>query len=178
MPRTAIAVPAALVLALCACSAEEPLSVPGPEVSGGAIGPDAAVTGDLSVLQVQVEYPLDGVYEEGEDARLFLGIANSGGTADTLVDVRGEAFADAMDDDGGDIEVPVPADDNVYVGAEGAPTITLVDLERSLRSSQSVPVTFVFERAGEVSVDAMVAAEGQTPAPPFDVPDPADDVSP
>ncbi|SNS87703.1 Copper(I)-binding protein [Geodermatophilus saharensis] len=180
MPRTALAAPvaaAALVLA-CGCSAEQPLSVPGPEVSGGAIGPDEAVTGDLSVLQVQLEYPLDGVYEEGEDARLFLGIANSGGTDDELVDVTGPGFADAVDDDGGDVDVPVPANDNVYVGAEGAPTITLVDLERPLRSSQSLPVTLVFREAGEVTVEAMVSAERQTPAPPFDFPDPAEDVSP
>jgi hypothetical protein len=136
------------------------------------------VTGDLSVLQVQLEYPLDGVYEEGEDARLFLGIANSGGTADELVDVTGPGFADAVDDDGGGVDVAVPADDNVYVGAEGGPTITLVDLESALRSSQSLPVTLVFREAGEVTVDAMVAAERQTPEPPFDFPDPAEDVSP
>ena len=66
-PRALLAAPAALALtltpALAACSAGHPLSVPGPEVSGGAIGPDEAVTGDLSVLQVQLEYPLDGAHE-------------------------------------------------------------------------------------------------------------------
>jgi copper(I)-binding protein len=56
--------------------------------------------------------------------------------------------------------------------------VTLVDLGRTLRSSQSVPVTLVFRAAGEVTVDTMVAAEGQAPTPPFDVPDPAEDVSP
>jgi hypothetical protein len=61
----------------------------------GAVGPDAAVDGDLKVLQVQLEYPLDGVYEEGEDARLFLGIANNGRVEDDLVDVRGPDFTDA-----------------------------------------------------------------------------------
>ena len=175
--RALLAVPAALALALPACAAEEPLSTPGPEVSGGAVGPDEAVTGDLSLLQVQVEYPLDGVHEEGEDARLFLGIANSGPTGDVLTDVTGP-FADAVDGDGGEFGIPVAANDNVYVGAEGAPTITLTDLERSLRSSQSIPVTFVFERAGEVTIDAVVAAEGQDPTPPYDFPDPAGDPTP
>ena len=178
MSRTALAAPAALVLTLAACTTGEPLSTPGPEVAGGAVGPDEAVTGDLSVLQVQLEYPLDGVHDEGEDARLFLGIANSGTTDDALVDVTGPDFADAVDGDGGGVDVPVPAGDNVYVGAEGAATVTLVDLDRSLRSSQSIPVTLVFEEAGEVTIDAVVAAEGQDPAPPFDFPDPADDVDP
>ncbi|MGX5653627.1 hypothetical protein ACWKWC_02500 [Geodermatophilus nigrescens] len=178
MSRTAWVAPAALLLALTACTAEEPLATPGPEVSGGAVGPDEAVTGDLSVLQVQVEYPSDGVYEQGEDARLFFGVANSGTVDDALVDVTGADFADAVDDDGGAVDVAVPAGDNVYVGAEGAPTVVLVGLERELRSSQSIPVTLVFEAAGTVTIDAVVAAEGQSPAPPFDFPDPADDVDP
>ena len=178
MSRTALAAPAALVLTLAACTTGEPLSTPGPEVAGGAVGPDEAVTGDLSVLQVQLEYPLDGVHDEGEDARLFLGIANSGTTDDALVDVTGPDFADAVDGDGGEFGIPVAADDNVYVGAEGAPAITLTDLERSLRSSQSIPVTFVFEQAGEVTIEAVVAAEGQDPTPTSDFPDPAEDPTP
>lgn len=175
--RAWLAAPAALALALPACTTEEPLSVPGPEVSGGAVGPDEAVTGDLSVLQVQLEYPLDGVYAEGEDARLFLGIANSGPTDDVLVDVTGP-FADAVDGDGGEFAIPVAADDSVYVGAEGAPTITLTGLEEPLRSSQSIPVTFAFEQAGKVTIHAVVAAEGQDPTPPVDFPDPAEDPTP
>jgi hypothetical protein len=69
----------------------------------------------------------------------------------------------------------VPASDNVHVGAEGEPALTLLSLDRSLRSSRSIPVTFTFQRAGEVTVDAMVAAEGQDPMPTFDFPDPDED---
>jgi len=166
----------ASVFALTACGQDDPASDEGAEVPGGAVGPDVMVTEDLSILQVQLEYPLDGVYEEGEDARLFLGIANTGNADDDLLDVRGPDFADAqLIVDGGPGAIRVRQDDNVYVGAEGAPTITLVDLERSLRSSQSIPVTLVFEDAGEVTVDVPVAAEGQDPEPPFDFPDPAQD---
>jgi copper(I)-binding protein len=67
----------------------------------------------------------------------------------------------------------VPENDNVYVGAGGPPSVLLEDLSRSLRSSQSIPVTFVFEEAGQVTVEAMVAAAGQEPFT-----DPAEDVSP
>jgi copper(I)-binding protein len=38
-----------------------------------------------------------------------------------------------------------------------------------------MPVTLHFEDAGSVAVEAVVAAEGQTPAPTYDFPDPADD---
>ncbi|TFV51571.1 copper chaperone PCu(A)C [Blastococcus sp. TF02A_35] len=172
--RRLTAVP--LAFALTACGQDNPVADEGAEVPGGAVGPDSMVTEDLSVLQVQLEYPLDGVYEEGEDAQLFLGIANSGNADDDLLDVRGPDFADAqitVDGEAGAIRVR--QDDNVYIGAEGAPSIMLIDLGRSLRSSQSIPVTLVFEDAGEVTVDAPVAAEGQRPESPFDFTDPAED---
>lgn len=43
------------------------------------------------------------------------------------------------------------------------------------RGSQSIPVTSTFERAGEVTIDAMVAARGQDATPTDDFPDPAED---
>jgi periplasmic copper chaperone A len=145
----------------------------------GAIGPDEIVDESIKVLQVQLEYPLDGIYDEGEDARLFLGIANDGTQEDDLLDVRGPDFTDAAITEAGEPAViRVPANDNVYVGAEGAPSILLEDLQTSLRSSESIPVTFVFEEAGEVTVEAVVAAEGQTASAPFDFPDPAEDPTP
>ena len=173
--RTALAPLVLATLSLTACSSDAPLAQPGAEVRGGAVGPDTAVTEDLSLLQVQIEYPLDGVYDEGEDARLFFAVANTGERPDTLVDVTGPDFADARTDGRDDVDIAVPEDDNVYVGAEGEPVVVLEDLERSLRSSQSIPVTFVFEEAGEVTLDAMVAAEGQDPAPPVDFADPDED---
>ncbi|MFQ1002792.1 hypothetical protein [Modestobacter sp. SSW1-42] len=165
-------------LGTSACGEEGPLATPQAEVPGGAVGPDAPVGADLDLLQVQLEYPLDGLYEVGEDARLFLGIANVGTTAATLVDVSGPDFADARAGSGEDVTLTVEPDDNVYVGAEGMPSIVLEDLRTELRSSQSIPVTFTFADAGEVTVQAMVAAEGQDPVPTYDFPDPAEDPTP
>jgi periplasmic copper chaperone A len=142
----------------------------------GAVGPDEAASEAIKLLQVQLEYPLDGVYDEGEDARLSLGIANGGTVEDDLLDVRGPDFTDAdLIVDGRAAVIPVPAGDTVHVDPEDSPSIVLQDLQTSLRSSQSIPVTFVFEEAGEVTVDAMVAAEGQTPTRFFDLPDTLDD---
>ncbi|NEK86745.1 copper chaperone PCu(A)C [Blastococcus saxobsidens] len=165
------AVAAAAVFVVAGCGADEP------DVDdSGAVGPDEAVTEDLKLLQVQLEYPLDGVHDTGEDAELFFGIANTGSTGDELVDVRGPDFAGAtLTADGATGAIPVPEDDNVYVGAEGAPSVVLQDLQTDLRSSESIPVTFVFEEAGEITIDAMVAASGQDPGEPFDFEDPAED---
>jgi periplasmic copper chaperone A len=176
--RLSAAVVLAAAVTLTGCGSDAPTQTPQAEVAGGAIGPDEAVSEDVKVLAVQLEYPLDGVYEVGEDASLYLGISNTGPEPDVLVDVTGPDFADARTTGAGDgdsLAVEVPADDNVYVGAEGEPALTLVDLGRTLRSSQSIPVTFTFQRAGTVTVDAMVAAEGQDPVPTFDFPDPAED---
>ncbi|GAB3347533.1 copper chaperone PCu(A)C [Modestobacter lapidis] len=169
-------------LLLAGCSSDAPIETPQAEVPGGAIGPDAPVSEDVKLLQVQLEYPLDGAYEVGEDASLFLGIANTGREADTLIDVSGPDFAGAESSPPGGaaaatdgVSIEVAAEDNVYVGAEGAPSLTLLGLERELLSSESIPVTFTFERAGEVTIDAMVAAEGQTPVPTFDFPNPDED---
>jgi periplasmic copper chaperone A len=162
---------AAAVLAMAGCGDDTP------DVDdSGAVGPDEAVSEDIKVLQVQLAYPLDGVYEVGEDAPLYLGISNTGNQEDDLLDVRGPDFTDAtITVDGEPGVIPVPEDDNVYVGAEGAPSIVLEGLQTSLRSSQSIPVTFMFEEAGEVTVEAMVAASGQEPSEPFDFEDPAQD---
>jgi hypothetical protein len=174
-PRGLAAAALVAVLPVTACGQ----GTPSGEVPGGAVGPDEQVSERIEVLQVQLEYPLDGVYEVGEDARLFLAVANDGEGADALVDVTGPDFAEAELTSGGKTgPIPVPELDNVYIGAEGAPSVVLEDLSTALRSSQSIPVTLVFDDAGEVTVEAVVAAEGQTPAPPFDFPDPAEDVSP
>ncbi|MBN1093197.1 hypothetical protein JKP75_11895 [Blastococcus sp. TML/M2B] len=167
----AAAAAAALALTVSGCGDETP------DVDdSGAIGPDEAVNEDLKLLQVQLAYPEDGVYEPGEDVPLYAGIANTGEPEDDLVDVRGPDFLDSrITVDGEPGVIRVPEDDNVYVGAEGAPSIVLEDVQTTLRSSESIPVTFVFEEAGEVTIDAMVAAEGQTPNPSFDFENPADD---
>lgn len=172
LPRRWLAAAAlAAALAAAGCGDETP------DVDdSGAVGPDEPVSESIEVLQVQLEYPLDDVYEEGEDARLFLGIANPGTEEDDLIDVRGPDFTDAaLTVDGEAAVIRVLPEDNVFIGPEGAPSIVLEDLQTTLRSSQSIPVTFVFEEAGEVTVDAVVAVQGQDPTPPVDAPDPTED---
>ena len=142
------------------------------EVQGGAVGPDVVVNDDLELLQVQLEYPPDGVYEEGEDARVFFAVSNTGREPARITDISGPDFSAVQiaTRDGEGPPLQVDANDNLFVGAEGPPNVTLLDLDQSLRSSESIPVTFTFAEAGEVTVDVMVSAEGQTPTPPFDFP--------
>ena len=162
----------AAALGLTGCGGGDPK--PGPEVAGGNAGVDERVSADVKVLDVELAYPLDGRYDEGEDARLYLAISNDGSGPDALTAVTGPDFAEARVGGSG-LPLDIPAGDTVFVGQEGPPTITLVDLDRALRSSESIPVTFRFQDAGPVTVQAMVAAEGQTPSPGYDFPAPTAD---
>lgn len=170
--------------ATSACTASRP--GPGPLVirqlshhRGTAVGVVASrrASADIKLLAVQIEYPLDGAYEEGEDASLYLGISNTVSEPDVLVDVTGPftAARSSGAEDGDALAIEVPANDNVYIGAEAEPALTLVSLDRAFRSSESIPVTFTSERAGAVTIDAVVAAEGQTPSAPSDFPNPDED---
>ncbi|TFV57705.1 copper chaperone PCu(A)C [Geodermatophilus sp. DF01-2] len=174
---------AALVLAGCSAGNLEedaPAEEPGTDPDGGAVGPDTRVTDDLSLLQVQLEYPLDGLYEVGDDARLFMAIANTGGEPVTLTDISGPDFGGVRveTEEGQGLPLTVDSQDNLYVGAEGPPEVTLLDLGQELRSSQSIPVTFTFAEAGEVTIEVPVSAEGQTPTQPFDFPNDDPDQDP
>ena len=137
---------------------DNPLDVPGDEVIGGNPGPDEAVTEDIEITALGLAYPDDGVWEVGEDVLLYAAIANTGTTGDQLVAVRGEDFAGAeltaLDGTAGTIAVP--EEDNVYLEPEGPPLVLLTGLDTDLRSSQSIPVAFVFEQAGEATPEAPV----------------------
>ena len=168
------------LLALSACGEEAPEETPGGEVRGGAVGPDVRVSEDVSLLQVQLEYPLDGVYEVGEDARLFMAVSNTGGDPVTLTDISGPDFGGVAvtTEEGTGLPLTVDPQDNLYVGAEGPPEVVLLDLGQELRSSQSIPVTFTFAEAGEVTIEVPVSAEGQEPTNPFDFPNDDPDQDP
>ena len=164
----------AIALAVAGCGHGDPK--PGPEVAGGNAGVDERVSEDLKVLDVELEYPSDGLYEKGDDASLYVALSNSSRSADALVEVSGPDFTDVRVAGGsGALPIDVPAEDTVYIGAEGEPALTLVGLQRALRSSESVPVTFRFRSAGSVTVQAVVAARGQTPSPAYDFPNPDED---
>jgi hypothetical protein len=178
-----LAVAGCAVLAVGACGRPEedaPLEDAGFEVEGGAVGPDVRVNDDLGLQQVQLEYPLDGVYGEGENARLFFAITNTGTDPASLVDIIGPDFGGVRVEtaDGTGLPLQVDANDNAYVGAKGPPEVTLLDLDRSLRSSQSIPVTFTFADAGEVTLEVMVSAQDQQPLPPYDFPNDDPDQDP
>jgi hypothetical protein len=154
--RAAPALALAALLPLSACGQDDaPLEVPGPEVQGGNEGPDEPLNEDVTLQDVDLAFPEDGVYEEGEDAELLFAVTNTGPDPVALTEVSGPDFA-GIEVVGGELPLEVEPDDNLYVGAEGPPSVVLQDLDVQLRSSESIPVTFSFGEAGEVTLDAVV----------------------
>ncbi len=156
------------VLTLGACSDEgqdtaacgvEPGAPADQDLICGNAGVNAQVDPDVTIADVELAFPADGAgYAVGDDADLYLAVTNTGPEDATLVEVRAPEAGSVV----GDLPIEVPANDNVYIGAEGEPTLSLQDLQTSLRSSQSTEVTFVFQDAGEVTVQVPVAASPQT----------------
>ena len=163
-PFAALLFAATLPLAACGGVADEeesanPIEEIGTEVDGGNAGPDESVTEDITLADVQLPYPADGVYSAGEDAPLTFTITNTSADPVTLEQITGEDFAEArVSGEEGNATLEVPGNDNLYVGALDAPSVTLLELDQDLRSSQAIPVTFTFSDGEEVTVEAVVAA--------------------
>ncbi|MCF6733666.1 copper chaperone PCu(A)C [Blastococcus sp. KM273129] len=80
--------------------------------------------------------------------------------SDTLIAARrGEAEPVTAPPTGatGTANIPLPADEAVYLGMSGGPSVVLTGLTRTIDAAQSMPVTLTFARAGEVTVTAIVA---------------------
>jgi copper(I)-binding protein len=76
-------------IALTACSAGQVAQTA--TQNRDKVGPEAAV-GDITLRQITLVHPQDGLYEEGENAELQMAIVNTSTEADTLVGIEGEAF--------------------------------------------------------------------------------------
>jgi copper(I)-binding protein len=199
-------------IALTACSAGQ---VPQTATQNrDKVGSEASV-GDITLRQITLAAPQDGLYAEGDDAELQMAIVNSDTEADTLVGIEGDAFdgvvvsgqataspavpgstsaaptttpaapstpatapqttaPGATTSPGApptatvpappttpsastQVQIPVPAGTTVFLGGASGATVELADLSEELTAGESIELTLTFQRAGEVTVEALVA---------------------
>ncbi|MBA3292569.1 MAG: copper chaperone PCu(A)C [Geodermatophilaceae bacterium] len=153
------AVAMAAVAAVTGCSAGQ---VTQTSTQVATVNGSSANVGQLALRDIRILYPSGGTYAEGSTAQLVLAVANQGLAEDTLIEVTGEFFDDAAvpTDDAGDeasVEVEVPAQGILQFGTTEFPSIELSDLSEEISVSEIVSLTFVFEQAGEVTVEVPVA---------------------
>ena len=201
-------------IALTACSAGQVAQTA--TQNRDKVGPEAAV-GDITLRQITLAHPQDGLYEEGENAELQMAIVNTSTEADTLVGIEGEVFdgvlvsgqataspavpgspsaepvatttpaapttpgtapqttapeatpspgalptptvpaAPSTPTASSEVEIPVPAGSTVFLGGASGATVELAELSEELTAGQSIEATLTFERAGEVTVQVLVA---------------------
>jgi len=153
------AVAMAAVAAVTGCSAGQ---VTQTSTQVATVNGSSANVGQLALRDIRILYPSGGTYAAGSTAQLVLAVANQGLAEDTLIEVTGEFFDDAAvpTDDAGDeasVEVGVPAQGILQFGTTEFPSIELSDLSEEISVSEIVSLTFVFEQAGEVTVEVPVA---------------------
>ena len=132
----------------------------------------SAEVGDLALRNIQIIFPTTGAYNEGDTARLAMTVVNRTIAQDRLLEVTGDFFerasvpsddTESEDTESDDteaeasVETAIPAEAGVLFGTSDSPPIELEDLTERLIPAQTVSITFVFETAGEVTVEVPVA---------------------
>lgn len=123
--------------------------------------------GTMALRNVGIPYPESGVYGRTANARLEFTLANESTSPDKLVAISTDAASSVTVDGESTVSIDVPGNGSVRSYGDG-PRVLLIDLQKQLRSTQSIPITFRFEHAGErtmnVAVDAPTEAIPQPPA--------------
>jgi copper(I)-binding protein len=169
-----LAVVASAAVTLAACDSAPDLQQKRVEnpVRGDSVN---ATAGSLSLLAVRIETPSDVVHVEGGNVGLFLTIANSGATADTLtaastVDAESIVLRDGMEEPAPRISVEIPPGGVVSMQYPGGPHLELVGLKRDVGGGRFMPVTFRFADAGPATVNVFVQGFAHPTVSPGSVP--------
>jgi len=123
----------------------------------------SATVGAMRLLAVRVIAPGDAVHVKGEAVGLFLTLANDGDRSDALTSVSAAAAQSVVlrvgaTDRKEGIHVEVPPGGVASMQYPGGPHLELVALKHDIGRGTFLPVTFHFQRAGDVEVNVFVQA--------------------
>jgi copper(I)-binding protein len=122
-----------------------------------------AAVGTMRLLAVRVIAPEDAVHVEGDSVGLFLTLANDGQRSDTLTSVTAPAAESVVLRVGATerkegINIEVLPGGVASLQYPGGPHFELVELKHDVGRGSFLPVTFHFQRAGDVEVNVFVQA--------------------
>lgn len=121
-----------------------------------AIDGGNATVGDVGVRNALLATPDAANYARGSDVKLLMVLSNDGFAADTLTSISSPA-ASAVKLSG---SITLPAQSLVNIGADSTATATLTGLTKPVCYGQSIPLTFSFARAGQLTLNVPI----KTPA--------------
>ncbi|PRX43706.1 copper(I)-binding protein [Prauserella shujinwangii] len=150
---------------------------PQKRLESGPVGANASAH-TMEVLNAYVEPPKGSAYHPGEDAIVFFTLYNNADVPDELRSVETSKATEVRikwdADCDGSAEpaafLPVHPNGTVPEPPEGGPGtayhLELFGLEEEVREGTTIPLVFTFEKAGELTVDAVVPPEESFEAPP------------
>jgi copper(I)-binding protein len=124
--------------------------------------------GPIGIRNALLATPAAGSYSKGADVPVLLWLTNTGMAADTLSSVSTTAASSVSI--GG--TATLPPQSRVEVGASTPVTVTIKGLTDGLSFGTSIPVTFAFATAGDVTINIPVeipAERTNTDRPTVDI---------
>ncbi len=101
--------------------------------------------------------PSGSTVPSGSSASMFVSLYNSGDNSDTLLSATAPTAAGNISLSGGTVPLPANSAPVNLTGPE--PKVVLEDLTKPLSGGTSVPVTFTFQHAGQVTLQVPVEAQ-------------------
>jgi periplasmic copper chaperone A len=129
----------------------------------GLVAPKTAGAHEYDVGKLKVEHPWIRAPADGDNKSSFYAfLHNNGDTSDKLIAVKVEKFGKAVihgDAKNLELETPVvlPPKSKVTL-APGGVYVALLDAKKHLEVGWGLEMTLVFEKAGEVVIDAAIDA--------------------
>jgi len=120
-----------------------------------------ATVGEIGVRNALLQTPDGSKWAAGSDVRLHFWLTNDGVLDETLAQVTTSA-AKSVEISG---KATVPGQSRVQFGADGEVTVTVKGLTADLTFGQTLPLTFVFATAGQVSTNVPVQVPDQRTGP-------------
>lgn len=115
---------------------------------------------EYEVGKIKVQHPWLRAPQDGENkAQFYAVIENNGDAPDRLIGVKSEKFGKATIFADGKAEAPltIPPKQKITL-APGAGYVGLLDIKKHLEVGWGLEMTLVFEKAGEVTLDAAIDA--------------------
>ena len=130
--------------------------------TAGLLRSGSAKAHEYELGKLTVEHPWLRAPADGDNKAYFYGFFHNSGTADRLIAVKGEKFgriefhADAKEDEKS-TGIDLPAKQTTTLAPGGA-YVLLLDFKKHIEVGWGLEMTLVFEKAGEVVIDAAIDA--------------------
>jgi copper(I)-binding protein len=143
---------ALLIPAIAGCEAGQ--NAPTLEFHAASAGAQTTFNGIKITNAFVLGAPAGSTVPSGSSASLFVSLYNNGDNSDTLLSAKAPAAAGNVSLSGGTVALPANSAPVNLTGPE--PKVVLENLTKPLRGGTTVPVTFNFQHAGQVTLQVPV----------------------